>query len=163
MAVRYCRRGLTDRQAPDEPGPGYWILSKYEDIKWVSKNHRLFASTPSVVIQDPIREELELAPPSMIGMDPPAHARYRKLVSGGFTPREIATQEPAHRAIVDAILDRVATPYVLLNLILYSLRYEWPAPGDLPAPLIAVIYALIALGVPGGTAYLLSRRRPDLS
>ena len=94
---------------PDEPGPGYWILSKYEDIKWVSKNPRLFASTPSVVIQDPIREELELAPPSMIGMDPPAHARYRKLVSGGFTPRAIATQEPAHRAIVDAILDRVAT------------------------------------------------------
>ena len=57
----------------------------------------------------------------------------------------------------------VYTPYVLLNLILYSLRYEWPAPGDLPAPLIAVIYALIALGVPGGTAYLLSRRRPELS
>ena len=57
----------------------------------------------------------------------------------------------------------VYTPYVLLNLILYSLRYEWPTPGDLPVPVVAFLYALIALGVPGGTAYLLSRRRPELS
>ncbi len=57
----------------------------------------------------------------------------------------------------------VYTPYILLNLILYSLRYEWHPPGDLPVPLFVVIYALIALGVPGGTAYLLSRRRPELS
>lgn len=94
---------------PGPPGPGYWILSKYDDIKWVSKNPRLFASTPSVVIQDPIREEAERAPTSMIGMDPPDHARHRKLVSSGFTPRAVATQEPAHRAIVDTILDKVAT------------------------------------------------------
>ena len=57
----------------------------------------------------------------------------------------------------------VYTPYVLLNLILFSLRYEWTSPGDLPVPLFAAIYALIALGVPGATAYLLSRRRPELS
>ena len=94
---------------PGVPGPGYWILSKYDDIKYVSKNPKLFASTPSIVIQDPIREEQELAPPSMIGMDPPAHNRYRKLVSAGFTPRAIRDQEPQHRVIVDAILDRVAS------------------------------------------------------
>jgi hypothetical protein len=57
----------------------------------------------------------------------------------------------------------VYTPYVLLNLILFSLRYEWHPPGDLSVSLFVVIYALIALGVPGGTAYLLSRRRPELS
>ena len=55
------------------------------------------------------------------------------------------------------------TPYVLLNLILFSLRYDWPAPGGLPVPLIVVMYSLIALGVPGGTAYVLSRRRLELS
>ncbi len=57
----------------------------------------------------------------------------------------------------------VYTPYVLLNLILSSFRYEWHPPGNLPVPLFMVIYAVIALGVPGGTAYLLSRRRPELS
>jgi cholest-4-en-3-one 26-monooxygenase len=44
---------------------------------------------------------------SMIAMDPPAHRRYRSLVSSGFTPSKIADQEPHHRAIVKAILDGV--------------------------------------------------------
>jgi hypothetical protein len=57
----------------------------------------------------------------------------------------------------------VYTPYVLLNLILFTLRYDWRSPGEIPVPLVATIYSLIALGVPGGTAYLLSRRRPELS
>ncbi len=57
----------------------------------------------------------------------------------------------------------VYTPYVLLNLILFTVRYDWRSPGDLPVALVVVIYSAIALGVPGGTAYLLSRRRPDLS
>ena len=39
---------------PGEPGPGYWVLSKYDDIFEVSKRPRLFASTPSIVIQDPL-------------------------------------------------------------------------------------------------------------
>ena len=96
-------------ELPIEPGPGFWVLSKYEDIKHVSKNPLLFASTPSFLIQDPVSEEAQLAPPSLIGMDPPGHARYRKLVSSGFTTREIASQEPHHHAIVESILDRVAT------------------------------------------------------
>ncbi len=100
-----------EHQSPDlrvPRGPGYWVISKYEDIKYVSKNPQLFSSTPSVVIQDPIPGRDSMIPPSMIGMDPPEHARYRKLVSRGFTPREIGVQEPRHQAIVQSILDRVA-------------------------------------------------------
>jgi cholest-4-en-3-one 26-monooxygenase len=93
---------------PGEPGPGYWIVSKYADLKHVSKNPHLFSSDRRILIQDPLPEEEELAPPSMIAMDPPAHARYRKLVSRGFTPREVGKQEPHHREIVASILDRVA-------------------------------------------------------
>lgn len=55
------------------------------------------------------------------------------------------------------------TPYVLLNLVLYSWRYDWHPPEALPAPVFVAIYAAIALGVPGGTAYLLARRRNELS
>ncbi len=94
---------------PDKPGPGYWVVSKYEDLKYVSKNPRLFVSSPNILIVDQPQEDQELAPPSMIGMDPPEHARYRKLVSVGFTPRSIAEQEPRHHEIVDKILDGVAS------------------------------------------------------
>ena len=57
----------------------------------------------------------------------------------------------------------VYTPYVLLNLILFTVRYDWPSSGGLPVPVVAGIYSLIALGLPGGTAYLLSQRRSELS
>ena len=55
------------------------------------------------------------------------------------------------------------TPYVLLNLVLFIWRYELHPPAAVPAPIFGTIYAAIALGVPGGAAYLLARRRHELS
>ena len=73
----------------------------------------------------------------------------------------------------------VYTPYVLLNIILFSLRYDWPdlrtgrrtgalnfgefqllSPGNFPGEVYAVTFTLFAVGVPLVTAYLLSRRLP---
>jgi cytochrome P450 len=89
-------------------GTGYWVLSKYEDIKFVSKNPQLFASGLGNLIEDPQPGELDVAR-SMIVMDPPDHPRARKIVSQGFTPRQVASQEPRVREIVRAILDNVAS------------------------------------------------------
>jgi cytochrome P450 len=44
----------------------------------------------------------------LINMDPPQHAKYRKLVSRGFTPRMIQRLEGAIGAAVDGILHRVS-------------------------------------------------------
>ena len=70
-------------------GPGYWIVSRYDDVQMVSKNPRVFLSGKGNQIQDPMPGELENTR-SMINMDPPAHPRYRKLVSQGFTPKAVA-------------------------------------------------------------------------
>jgi cytochrome P450 len=88
-------------------GPGYWVLSKYRDIKSVSKNPRLFVSGLGNQIEEPRPGELDVAR-SMITMDPPDHPRYRKLVSHAFTPRAVASQEPKVRSTVHAILDNIA-------------------------------------------------------
>jgi cytochrome P450 len=88
-------------------GRGYWIISKYDDIRWVSKNPGLFASGMGNQIDDPIPGQLEVAR-SMITMDPPDQARHRKLVSRGFTPATIANMEATTRKRVVAILDAVA-------------------------------------------------------
>jgi len=82
-------------------GPGYWIVSRYETIKSISRRPSLWSSASGTAIED--RPDFV----SMIGMDPPNHRRYRSLVSSGFTPRQIAAQEPHHREIVGAILDAV--------------------------------------------------------
>ncbi len=88
-------------------GPGYWVVSRYDDLKWVSKNPRLFASGQGNLIEQPPPGELEIAR-SMITMDPPDHPRFRMLVSGGFTPRHVAAHEDRVREIVREILDAVA-------------------------------------------------------
>ena len=88
-------------------GPGYWIVSRYDDIRFVSKNPGLFASGPGNLIEQRPPAEVELLR-SMITMDPPDHPRYRKLVSSGFTPSATARLEDKTRTRVRAILDAVA-------------------------------------------------------
>ncbi len=89
-------------------GPGYWIISKYDDVRWVSKNPGLFASGMGNQIEDPLPGQLDIVR-SMITMDPPAQARNRKRVSRGFTPTTTARLEAKTRARVIAILDDVAS------------------------------------------------------
>jgi cholest-4-en-3-one 26-monooxygenase len=85
-----------------EGGRGYWIISRYETIKTISRQPLLFSSAAGTSVEDRGADFV-----SMIGMDPPDHRRYRSLVAGGFTPRQIAAQESRHREIVKAILDGV--------------------------------------------------------
>jgi cytochrome P450 len=47
-------------------------------------------------------------PPSMLVVDPPDHTRYRKLVSGVFTPRAIEALRPRIEEIAEELLDRMA-------------------------------------------------------
>ncbi len=89
-------------------GPGYWIVSRYDDVRFVSKSPGLFASRFGNLIEDRPRAELENLR-SMITMDPPDHPRYRKLVSRGFTPGAVAGLEQTTRSRVRAIVDAVAT------------------------------------------------------
>jgi cholest-4-en-3-one 26-monooxygenase len=50
---------------------------------------------------------LKLIRAMFIGMDPPRHDRLKMLFQAGFTPRRIAAHEPAIRAIVIGVLDRL--------------------------------------------------------
>jgi cytochrome P450 len=88
-------------------GPGYWILSRYDDIRSVSKNPRVFVSGQGNQIEQRPQAEIDTLR-SMIAMDPPAHPRYRKLVSSGFTPSATARLEPKTLERVRTILDAVA-------------------------------------------------------
>ena len=47
-------------------------------------------------------------PPSLLAVDPPDHARYRRLVSREFTARSVTALEPRIAAVAESLLDRVA-------------------------------------------------------
>ena len=86
---------------------GFFVVSKYEDVKYVGRTPLIFSSAPGITLIDQ-GGDFEAGQSSMLQMDPPLHARYRKLVSGGFTPRRINALEPMIRELAGQILDEAA-------------------------------------------------------
>jgi cytochrome P450 len=93
-------------------GRGYFALTRLTDVLEASRKPELFCSGQGSNIGDlpePFREFFG----SMINMDDPRHARLRRIVSGGFTPRMLARVEDDVRAtateIVDNVVDRTDT------------------------------------------------------
>ena len=91
--VHYCKES--------EFGP-YWSISRFEDIKWVDRNHDLFSSEGGIVI-DEGAEDFPL--PMFIAMDPPKHDQQRAVVSPTVAPRNLADLEGTIRERVCTILD----------------------------------------------------------
>jgi cytochrome P450 len=92
--------------SPMPKGPGYWSLTRHEDIWHVSRNPELFCSGRGVNIGDMPQEIAEFFG-SMINMDDPRHFRLRSIVSRGFTPKEIARVEEYVKLKATAVVDRL--------------------------------------------------------
>jgi cholest-4-en-3-one 26-monooxygenase len=93
----------------EKNGPGFWCITKYEDVKTISRNPLLFSSwLGGTNIED--RDEASLTGMRMImlNMDPPQHVKFRRIVQRGFTPQMTAKQEPYLRALARRIVDAVA-------------------------------------------------------
>src|SRR5262249_33344199 len=91
-------------RAHERGGKGFFVVSKYEDVKYVGRTPLIYSSEPGITIVERTAD-FEAGQSSMLQMDPPRHARYRKLVSAGFTPRRINALEPMIRALANEILD----------------------------------------------------------
>ncbi len=87
-------------------GPGYWALTKHADILLASRQPELFCSGRGSNIGDLPEPFLEFFG-SMINMDDPRHARLRRIVSRGFTPRMVQRVEDQVQEAATAIVDRV--------------------------------------------------------
>jgi cholest-4-en-3-one 26-monooxygenase len=93
----------------DEPdGPGYWVITKYEDLRHVSRNPQIFSSARGTNIFDLPPDGLRAIQSLLINMDPPQHVKYRRLVSKAFTPRQVKLLEPRIRELCGKLMDRLA-------------------------------------------------------
>ncbi|MBI5288876.1 MAG: cytochrome P450 [Chloroflexi bacterium] len=94
---------------PEPQGPGYWALTRYEDIVQVSSDNELFSSARGGTnLEDLGDDALAMIRTLLINMDPPKHTQYRKLVATGFTPKMVRQLEPHVRQITKQIVDSVA-------------------------------------------------------
>ncbi|MGI8816763.1 MAG: cytochrome P450 [Pseudonocardia sp.] len=90
-------------------GPGYYPLTRLDDIVAASRNPEVFTSGQGIGIVDRSPELRDAFGPSIITMDDPRHARLRRIVSQGFTPRRVqvlvGNVERMARTIVDDVID----------------------------------------------------------
>ena len=91
----------------EEPGgEGFWALTKHADVSMVSRDFGRFTASRGIRIEQMAPDELE-ARRTMMEFDPPEHARLRRLVQPGFTPKVVATYEAAFRILAGQVLDQV--------------------------------------------------------
>ena len=74
-----------------ECAPGFWAVSRYEDIRDLSRDPAHFCSGRGALVNDPLRgSEAPVSARSILHMDPPEHAAFRGLVNRRFTPRAMS-------------------------------------------------------------------------
>ncbi|MGW0478655.1 cytochrome P450 [Nonomuraea sp. NPDC003214] len=93
-----------------EGEPGFWAVTRHEDVVHVSRHSDLFSSSRRLALFNEMPEEQRaLQRLMMLNQDPPDHTRRRSLVNRGFTPRTIGALEQHIRDICDDLLDKCGT------------------------------------------------------
>ena len=113
-------------------GAAFWCVTKWEDLRYVSRNPKLFSSQrrgtnmPNPRMEEMMRERLASGAmdeqtaamvkqaeegggvfPIMLMMDPPRHVAFRRLVQRSFTPRYVAELEPHIRKLAREVVNGV--------------------------------------------------------
>ncbi len=93
----------------EDPSADYWVLSRHDDVFEAARDIATFSSASGLTTEYGELERIGLADnPPFVMQDPPSHTDFRRLVSRGFTPRQVTSVEPAVRAFVVDRLDRLA-------------------------------------------------------
>lgn len=88
-----------------DPLPGeeleYYVLPRHADVWEALRDPGTFSSAQGLTLHYGDLEKIGLQDnPPMVMQDPPVHTEFRRLVSRGFTPRQVEAIEPDVRAFV---------------------------------------------------------------
>lgn len=91
----------------------FWAVTKHADVVWISKQPELFHNGPRLAVIPGFNVSAGAGDGGgfarhLLNMDPPEHARYRKLVSHRFTPRGLARMTHDIETITKDLLDAMA-------------------------------------------------------
>jgi len=136
-------------------GPGFWSITKYDDIQEISKRPDIFSSDGrhgGITLPSPEMymareglkpEDLEENSPelsafqggrSMIMMDPPEHIQHRRMVAPGFTPQRLDALIPRIRERARVILDSIASRQ--------EIEFVSTVAAELPIQMLAELFDL---------------------
>ncbi len=89
-----------------EYAPGIKAVSRYDDIREISRDPARFCSGRGVLVNDPIREGGSVAG-SILHLDPPRHNEWRRILNREFTSRAMSRMEDEIRALATSLLDAI--------------------------------------------------------
>ncbi len=95
---------------------GYWVVTRYDDIKAIFRDHETFSSevtqTPYKPRPAEVRQVLEAGGftgnSGLSGRMPPDHTRLRRFINKAFTPRRVQELEPFIRATAIRMIEAFA-------------------------------------------------------
>src|ERR1700716_3731735 len=92
----------------DKPDDDYYVLTRHADVWSAARDHETFSSAQGLTVNDGDLEMIGLQDnPPFVMQDPPVHTEFRKLVSRGFTPRQVEAVEPKVREFVVERMERL--------------------------------------------------------
>jgi cytochrome P450 len=99
-------RALRENEPVKRLPDGSWLLTRYEDIVPVYRDHKLFSSDKKKEFGPKFGPSplLEHHTTSLIFNDPPLHTHVRRAIVGALSQRHIAAMEPGLRRLVDDLL-----------------------------------------------------------
>ena len=107
-------RALRDRDPVHHVVPAgradhdYFVLSRHAEVWAAARDHETFSSAQGLTVNYGDLDMIGLRDnPPMVMQDPPVHTQFRKLVSRGFTPRQVEAVEPKVREFVVERLERL--------------------------------------------------------
>lgn len=136
-------------------GPGFWSITRYDDIHAISKRPDVFSSDGKlggITLPSPemiaARQGITVAQMaerqsqfsqfeggrSMITMDPPEHTRHRRVVAPGFAPQKLDGLIPRIRARACAILDALEDQH--------ECEFVSSVAAELPIQMLAELFAI---------------------
>jgi cytochrome P450 len=128
-------------------GKAGWLLTRYADARAVLADPRFssrngFVFNPLRPMPPEAEEQMRRMPGQFIGMDPPEHTRFRRMLTGQFTVRRMRALEPRIAEIVSSHLDDldrcdrlVAPPVDLVE------AFTLPVPSLVICEVLGVPYA----------------------
>lgn len=96
------------------PQLDYWVVTRYDDVKAVFRDHRNFSPSNALEKITPPTEEAQKVLASygyamnrtLVNEDEPAHMARRRLLLEPFTPEALRHHEPMVRRLTRAFVDR---------------------------------------------------------
>jgi len=108
--LRFLRENAPVFWQRQRSGPGFWAVTRYEDVRRVSRDPATFISsggTSTMDLEKPDSASLDyqMMAGTLVITDPPRHTKLRALVNKAFTPQAVSALEPYVRRVVGGIID----------------------------------------------------------